>query len=541
MAGGGLEAFTGAPLSSVRRMGAGQQLALVGAFVMVAGLVFFVSRVGSSSTMGILYSDLDPGAAAGIVDELDSRGIDYELTEGGRVVWVPQDLVATTRLDLSAAGLPDSASGWSILDNQGITSSEFDQRVGYQRAMEGELAATISVIDGVSSAKVHLVIPEQDLFVDDEISASASVLLQMDGTEALAPGQVQAVVNLVASSVEGLDASNVTVTDSSGRLLAGGDQEGVASMESDNQLRMVDSFETDLERELNALLEAVVGTGRAVVTVSADLDFDSVMTTQEEFTEPTNAEGVTLPRAETTRTEQYDNGSAGDEGVVDIETEILDGPEEGGSARTNYRLDERDVNYALNSVVTSTEKAPGTIRSLSVAVVIDEAVVDAERLPEIEALVGAAVGADAERGDLIAVNLLPFDVTVEEAQQAADEAAEAAAAAAPGGVLPLLRTIGAIVLALVVLVLGVMLLRQASRRQVIDSIDLASLADGVPELGDGDADEQLDGDGEGVLSALSAEEAERTEEDLFELIANQPDDIAAVLRQWLTQPEEVNR
>ncbi len=535
MADGGLEVFTGGnPLDSVRRMATGQKVALAGAFLAVAGLVLLVSRMGADPTMGILYSELEPEAAAAIVDELDSRGIDYELTDGGRVVWVPQDRVASTRLDLSSAGLPSSTSGWSILDSQGITSSEFDQRVGFQRAMEGELAATISVIDGVASANVHLVIPEQDLFVDDEIMSSASVLLQMESGRTLTAGQVQAVVNLVASSVEGLEAKEVTVTDGSGRLLAGGDPDGVAGMETDNQLAQAASFENDLERELDRLLAAVVGSGRAVVNVTADLDFDAVLTTEEQFSEPLTADGATLPQAETTRLESYDNGDGDDEGVTDIETQILEGPDAENNGRTNYRLDERDVSYALNSVVTSTEKAPGTIRSLSVAVAIDEAVVDPARLPEIEAMVGAAVGATPARGDVVAVTLLPFDVSLEEQEEAEAAEAEAAAAAASGGALSLIRTIGAIVLALVVLVLGLLLLRRAGRRQVIDSIELAELGtQELPELGGANAENPELGE----TAALRA----GTEDDLLDLIANQPDDIAAVLRQWLSEPEEVPR
>jgi flagellar M-ring protein FliF len=538
MADGGLEVFGGNnPITSVRRMELSQQVMLAGAFLAVVAAVFFVSRMGSGATMGILYSDLEPEAAAAIVDELESRGIEYELSDGGRVVWVPQDRVANTRLDLSSAGLPTSSSGWSILDNQGITSSEFDQRVGFQRAMEGELASTISVIDGVASANVHLVIPEQDLFVDDEINSSASVLLQMEGSQSLAPGQVQAVVNLVASSVEGLEASEVTVTDGSGRLLAGGDPDGVVGMESDTQLAQIAAFENDLEREIDGLLSAVVGPGRSVVTVAADLDFDSVLTTQEDYTEPTTADGATLPRAETTRLEQYDNGNGGEEGAVDIETEILEGPDAETNGRTNYELNERDVSYALNSVIVSTEKAPGTIRSLSVAVVIDEEVVDTARLPDLEEMVSAAVGATAERGDVVAVSLLPFDVSLEEQLAAEEEAAEAAAAASSSGVVPLLRTVGAILLALVVLGLGLFLLRRAGRRRVIDSIDLAELgADGLPELGSGGGATE-DGEDDYHLGTVGA----GSEEDLLDLIANQPDDIAAVLRQWLSQPEDAVR
>lgn len=522
MAGTSLEAFGGSTVQSIRRMNMNQQVLLGGVFIAVVALIFFVSRLGGSTSMGILYSGLEPETAAGVVDELESRGIPYELSDSGRVVWVPRQEVSTTRLDMSALGLPDSTDGWSILDEQGITSSEFDQRVGYQRAMEGELASTISVIDGVVGANVHLVIPEQDLFVGDEIMASASVLLQTSAGNPIAPMQVQAIVNLVASSVEGLTADQVTVTDDAGRLLAGGEGDGLASMESDNQIRLRESFESDVEQELAQLLAAVVGPDRAVVTVNADLDFDTVIRTEETYNESTNAAGETLPRSETTRLEEYGDPGDVEGGVVEIEEEILDGPVAEDATGSSYRLDERDVIYALDTVVTSTETAPGAITSLSVAVVIDEAALPAERVAEIENMVSAAIGADAARGDVVAVNLLPFDVSIEDAEAATIEAEEAAVAAAPGGMMGMIRLGGAIVIGLVVLILGVLMLRRASRREVIDSIDLNELPAGA--LGAGGAD--------GI-------ELEKTEDDLLELVANQPDEIAAVLRQWLSEPESV--
>lgn len=520
MPGTSLEAFGGSTVQSFRRMNMNQQILLAGVFLAVVGAIVLISRLGGSTSMGILYSGLEPETAAGVVDELESRGIPYELSDSGRVVWVPRQDVASTRLDMSALGLPESTDGWSILDEQGITSSEFDQRVGYQRAMEGELASTIAVIDGVMGANVHLVIPEQDLFVGDEIQASASVLLQTSGN-AVAPSQVQAIVNLVASSVEGLSADQVTVTDDAGRLLAGGDADGLAGMESDNQIRMRESFESDVERELERLLVAVVGPGRAVVNVSADLDFDMVVRTEESFSESTNADGETLPLSETTRIEEYGDGGTVEAGVVDIEDEILDGPVDEGTDGSSYRLDERDVVYALDKVITSTETAPGAIRSLSVAVVIDEEMVPAERIAEIEGMVTAAVGADAARGDIVAVNLLPFDVTAEEQEAAALEAAEAVSA--PSGLMDMIRTAGAIVVGLVVLIMGLLMLRRASRRQVIDAIDLDDLPVGALEAG----------------ATADGRVLERTEDDLLELVANQPDDIAAVLRQWLSEPERV--
>ncbi len=522
-------------MSSLRRLRPAQQLMLGGAFVAVVMAVLFLSRLGGSTSMGILYTDLDPETAAGIVDELERTGVPYELTDSGRVVWVPRQDVASVRLDMSSAGLATDVSGWSILDDQGITSSQFEQRVGFQRAMEGELASTIAVIDGVASANVHLVIPEQDIFVGDEIEASASVLLQMEESASLSPNQVQAVVSLVSSSVEGLTADAVTVTDDAGRLLAGPNDGDMLGLEQDGQARMKTSFQAEMERELNALLDAVVGPGRSVVTVNADLDFDAVTTMSETFEESVDADGETLPLGETTRLEEYTDSADPDEGTLEIEEGVLDlGDEEATAASPFYRLDERDVSYALDKVVTTTERAPGSIRSLSVAVVVDEGVVDAAQIEELETMVSTAVGADLARGDQVAVSLLPFEVSAEEQAAAEAEAAEAAEAAAAGGgdSLGLIRTAGSALLALVVLVLGVLMLRKGARRNVVDSIDLEALEAATAQETVVRPDPET-----GELEEVPV--GPPNEDDLFELVANQPDDIAAVLRQWLTQPESV--
>ncbi len=498
-------------MAALKRLDAAQQAILVGVFVVVVGTIVLVGRMGGSTSMGILYSDLDPSAAAAVVDELESRGIPYELTDAGRVVWVPRQQVATTRLDMSSAGLPNSSEGWSILDNQGITSSEFDQRVGYQRAMEGELALTIAVIEGVESANVHLVIPEQDLFVDDETRASASVLLQTSSDSSVAPSQVQAIVNLVASSIEGLAVSDVTVTDDRGRLLAGGDDDQLAGVEADNQTRLRNGFESDIEDEVVALLDAVVGPGRSAVTVAADLDFNRVVTTAETYTEPVNALGATLPLSETTRLEQYGASGAQDSGALAIETEILFGvdPNADAAESDGYVLDERDVVYAIDSVKTSTETAPGAIKSMSVAVVIDETVLPAARVAEITEMVSAAVGATEERGDVIEVSLLPFDVSLEEQEAAA------LAAAVPVPVesnpMDMIRTAGAIAMGFIVLLAGVFMLRRASRRKVIDRIDLDALPTAL------DREEAQIGEGSPVTGELSPVRTDATESDLLEL------------------------
>ena len=525
--------------SSFQRMTGPQRVTLGLAFAATALGVFLVARTTSSTPMSTLYTGLEPSAAAGITAELDAQAVPYELLDGGRVIQVPSNQVHNLRLDLSAQGLPSGDGGWSILDNQGITTSAFEQRVGYQRAMEGELARTIASIDGVTSANVHLAIPEHDLIADDGRRATASVLL-VTGADAISPMQVDAIVNLVASSIEGLSPDQVSVADESGRVLAApGEGTGIVGLEGDTQLRARREFETVMETDLEALLATVVGPGRAVVNVAAELDFDSVTTVTEEYRPNETTDGDQIKLVETTRDELY-RGEGGDLEEGQLEVELPADPENpddepattGDPAEgVQYSLEERDRTYAVDKVVTNAENAVGTVTSLSVAVLLDEAAVDAERVPDLERLVETAAGIDAERGDSLAVTLLPIDETVAASIDAANESVELAGGEGAGGGLDLIglaRTVGTIVVALVVLLLGLRYVSRGAKRTVIDSVVLSELEAGsaAPVLEAGTAGEER-------------RDLEPAEVRLHNLIANQTDEVAGVLRSWLNETDEV--
>jgi flagellar M-ring protein FliF len=516
--------------ASVQRMTGPQRLTLAFAFMATVGAMFAVSRLTGGTPLSTLYADLEPEAAAAVVDQLEAQAVSYELLDGGRVIQVPTDQVHALRLDLSSQGLPGGGDGWSILDDQGITTSQFDQRVGYQRAMEGELARTISAIDGVDDVNVHLVIPEDDLFAGDEVQASASVLLVTAGADAVSPTQVQAIVNLVSSSVEGMTPGQVSVTDQSGRILAApGDGAGTVGLEGDGQLRSRREYEAGLETELESLLAAVVGPGLAVVTVAADLDFDTVQTTTEQYEPTQSGDGVQSVLSETTRAEVYRGDEAATEtGVLGTETPtaedlLSDDPAIAAAVEdVRYVLDERDATYAMNKVVTSSEQAPGEVRSLSVAVLLDESALDATRLAEVEQLVAAAAGIDADRGDTLAVSLLPINETVRATIEAANTPAEVEGAGMD--LIGLARTVGTVVVALVVILFGLKSLKGGGRRRVLDSIPLSELEGQMAALGTGTG---------GTGAVVPPETRLQT------LIANQPDDVAGVLRSWLTEAEAV--
>ncbi len=538
MAGLDLQAIRSSVTGSVSRMNGPQRLTLGFAFVATVAAMFAVTRLTGGTPMATLYAGLEPESAAAVVEQLDAQAVPYELLDGGSVIKVPTAQVDSLRLELSAQGLPDSGEGWSILDQQGITTSEFDQRVGYQRAMEGELARTIGAIDGVQEASVHLVIPKDDLFAADDVKASASVLLVTKGGQELAPMQVQAIVNLVSSSVEGMTPEQVSVTDQNGRILAApGDSGAVAGLEGDSQLRARREYETELETDLESLLSTVVGPGLAQVNVTADLDFDSVQTTSEQYEPIKGEDGSQTLLNQTSRQELYrDAAAAGETGVLGVETPGTDATGAATSTTTavgaddtsiKYSLDEKAADYAMNRVVTTADKAPGQVTQLSVAVLLDETAVDAARVTDIQSLVAAAAGIDTDRGDTLAVSLLPIDEQV----KATIEAANAPEEVEGGGLdlIGLIRTIGTVIVALVVILFGLKSLKRGGGRTVIDSVPLSELEDTRPALSAG---------GLGEMGLVEPEE-EPADQRLQSLIANQPDDVAGVLRSWLNDEELV--
>jgi flagellar M-ring protein FliF len=163
---------------------------------------FLFTRVSHDQSYTPLFTNLDAADASQITDALTAKGVPYELADSGRTVTVPQSDVYQLRIDLSAQGLPGSGGGYALLDNQGITTSEFRQRVDYQRALQGELEKTIAAMDGVQATSVHLVVPPQSVFADTSQPASASVLLRVTPGHTLSSSHVQAIVHLVASSVD---------------------------------------------------------------------------------------------------------------------------------------------------------------------------------------------------------------------------------------------------------------------------------------------------------------------------------------------------
>ena len=256
-------------------------IALIGIAVLVLGTIALVTFM-SQPKMTPLFTGLAPEDAAGVVEQLKADSVPYELTGGGGTILVPEANVYDSRLKAAAAGLPSAGtSGYSLLDDMGVTSSEFQQSVTYKRALEGELATTIQAMDGIKLASVKLAIPEQTVFVDSKTNPTASIFVETKPNVTLGSDQVQSIVHLTSAAVDGLKAEDISVVDSTGKLLSAAGVGVTGGAE-----KQAADYETRVAGVIQAMLDRVVGPGNATVAVAADLSLESAERTEESFTNP---------------------------------------------------------------------------------------------------------------------------------------------------------------------------------------------------------------------------------------------------------------
>ena len=252
-------------LSPTQKIGIGAVLITAIAGVMILG------RSSSSTSMSPLYTNLQSSDASAVVDALTSKNVNYSLTDAGHTVLVPTSQVYDLRVSLAGAGLPSSSEGYSLLDKQGITTSDFRQRIDYQRALEGELDKTLEAMNGIQSASVHLALPEESVFVDTPTNPTASVLLIGNAVDGIDSDAVDAVVHLVASSVKNLKPEDVTVIDSNGAVLSTSGVDGTGLSGASARTKAVSAFEQRMSDALTALLSRTTGAGKVAVNFADGL------------------------------------------------------------------------------------------------------------------------------------------------------------------------------------------------------------------------------------------------------------------------------
>ncbi len=498
--------------------------------LLLAGLLlggFFFVRWITAPTQAPLFSNLASTDASAIVEELNAAGVSYELTDGGQTIMVAKDAVYDLRLQMSGQGLPaGSETGYALLDEQGITTSEFQQQVSFQRALEGELSKTLKSLAGVRQAIVHVALPKDEVFVTEQKQPTASVLLDLAPGTTLSGEQIMAVTNLVSSSVQDMDPDQVTVADSTGQVLSAPGT-GATAAAGDARSQVERDYEGRLRENAQAILDRVVGPGRAVVSVRADVDLSQRESTSETYT----YDDDTPPLSESTTEENYNGGGVPVGGVLGPENMPDAANNAGGDS--SYEKTSTTANNSVDKTVETVKGAPGGLNRLTVSVVMDATVAGALNQGQIEDLVGNAVGLDAARGDDITVAAMPFDTAAADA--AAADMAAAREAEEQEKLWSMVRS-GAIAAGIVLVVL-IVWLRSRRRQEVEEDYEPLELSDDMlaelDRLRVASSREEAQIDNRAM--ELEAAERQKVRGDISTMVSERPDEVAAMLRGWLTE------
>lgn len=382
-------------LSSGRKLGI-----IVLSSGIIVSLVFFLVSM-SQTKYATLFTGMSSEDMAKIVEQFKQDKVDYKL-DGGSIL-VPEDKVEELRLSVASSGfLPSSGKGFELFDQSSFGRTDTETQILYQRALEGELARTIKGFDQVESAVVHLVMPDESLFVRNNEPARASVTLKLKNNKQLSSENVRTIVALVSASVKNLPKENVVVVDSNYNYLSenlfNDDMTSVAS--AANRQDMVKQFEFKIQENVRKMLEAVYGPDKARVTVSADLDFDSKEISTIKYDPEKVVKSQNIIRENMAQDNTDTSGSPIDNQMSNTTPDV-----QGGENSWRY---EETTEYNVGQTEERTIKAPGEVKKMSVSVVVDGTLSDAAKL-SVTNMVAAAIGYDEARGDVINVEGIRFD------------------------------------------------------------------------------------------------------------------------------------
>lgn len=399
------------------------QMTLVGSGLVVVVTLALLFMFASRPSYTTLASGLEPTDSAEMTKALESAGVGYELRGGGTEIAVKDAESSKARVALAEKGLPRGGgqAGWELFDKGNLGASSFQQQVNYQRALEGEIARTIQQIDGIDSVQVQLVLPEDSLFQEEAQKASAAVLL---AGPALESTTVRGVAHLVASSVKGLAADSVTITDESGGLLWPTGDSGPGGTTAGSRLNAEQTYASQLSAQINAMLGASLGPDKALARVRAALDLDA-----RTIDKVTYAKRGTPMETKTEEEILKSKGTApsGPSGTgANVPTYSAAG---GSNGNSDYQHKTESTSFGVDKTVERTVVAPGGVSRIDVALMLDKSIPETQ-VAELKASVASLAGVDEKRGDTLAVSRVAF----------AKPKAEAAAAEAATG--PLANPLG---------------------------------------------------------------------------------------------------
>ncbi len=388
-----------------------QKILLFGTFVIVlTGILLFIVFSSPNKEMSVLFTGINEGEAAKIVESLKEKAIEYELKDNGTTILVDKKTIYDTRLSLASEGLPESGTiGYELFDKTNLGMSEFVQKLNFRRALEGELARTITSLDEVKNARVHIVIPEKSLFEKDQKPTTASVTLHLKNGRSLSKINVEGIQNLIANSVEGMQSSSVSVIDQKGKVLSDppADMSSIAGLTSTQHEQQM-NVEQYVANKVQSLLDGVYGAGNTEVRVNAELDFTQIEKTITEFD----------PERQAVLSEQSIN-------EVSRSTDSLSYP------AVNMARDQSNQisNYEVSKTVERIVEEVGNVKRLTVAVLVNSSQKIVERdgkkvlenvprtdeeINKLTEIVKNAVGFNPMRDDQITVDYIPFETPLYE-------------------------------------------------------------------------------------------------------------------------------
>lgn len=405
----------------------------VTAIVIAAGVAGLFMWAGNRTYMPLM-TNLSPEDSANVLKILREKNIPFRVDASGKNISVSPENIDQLRMDLAIQGMPQSSVvGYEVFDKTNLGQTSFVQKVNQKRALEGELMRTVNSIHGVRRSRIHLAIPQKSTFVEDQKKPSASVVLDLEPGTQLSDKQIFGIGNLVARAVEGLDANDVSIVDSMGKTLSKNNGDSLSQLTA-SQNEFKQGVERQMERNIEEMMSRIVGDGRVVARVTADLDFSSVSEKQVTY----DQDGAAI------RSQQHNNQSmegfrpagaaaagpvgAGAQANSPLNANAGGGGAGGGSTKTTDTKIGADItNYAVPETIKTTTKAPGGVKRLSVAVVVDGKLVKTkdkdgvvqsktelwapEKLKEFESVIASAVGIDKKRGDALEVKNMEFSQT----------------------------------------------------------------------------------------------------------------------------------
>ncbi len=514
-----------------------QRYIAIGALVAVLiAIVVGAAMYGSKPDMVPLFTNMETKDAGEVAAKLKEQKVTYEVQENklGTTILVPSDQVHEARLNLSTEGLPRGQKGFEIFDDSKLGVTEFQNKVNYLQALQGELTRTIEQIDAVQKARVHIVLPEDSLYKKNEKPATASIMLMLKPNQTLQKKEIKGIVNLAAHSIQGLQPENITIVDETGKILNDPDEldEQGVNAKTMTQLEMTKKVQDNIQKNVQSLLDQSLGEGRAVARVSVELDFDDATTDTQTFTPVVDDSGII--RSQQDMNETYSGTSTQPGGPAGVQSNVPGYVAQNGNSNANYEKKESTKNYEINEEKKKVIASPGSIRRLNVAVLVNDDI-NATQQDSILRSVSSAAGINQDRGDTVSVEPLPFSTEARDrlaaAEQAEKDRQDRIFYAEVG--IPLL---------IIALIVGALLMRRRKKQQEQEAAEEAARLEQEEQermaeearAAAIEAGEIPEGEEE-----LSEEEQKRLTEkqQLQELIDQKPAEVAMLIKTWLSDEE----